>query len=69
MTPFEYGSWQGRASAFADMKYAGTTLSGGQPVNSSICVEGFDTAAFAVGSAEMAINLCEYFLGIAKDLD
>ncbi len=50
------------------MKYAGTTLSGGQPVNSSICVEGFDTAAFAVGSAEMAINLCEYFLGIAKDL-
>lgn len=59
VTPIEYGSWQGRASAFAITKFAGTPLEGGVPVNQSACVEGFDTAIYILGSADSAANLCE----------
>lgn len=62
ITPLEYGSWQGRASAFANTKFAGTSLNGGVPVNTNVCVEGFDSAAFTLGSVVTAINLCEHLV-------
>ncbi|KAI0689772.1 FabD/lysophospholipase-like protein [Cytidiella melzeri] len=55
LTPFEFGSWQGRVSAFAKTQYLGTNFSAGQPLNDT-CVQGFDNAAFMFGSADAAIN-------------
>ncbi|EIM88993.1 FabD/lysophospholipase-like protein [Stereum hirsutum FP-91666 SS1] len=57
LTPFEFGSWQGRAQAFIKTQYIGTTFANGQPVNDTTCVQGFDTAAFMVGSADAAMNI------------
>ncbi|KLO18926.1 FabD/lysophospholipase-like protein, partial [Schizopora paradoxa] len=57
ITPIEYGSWQGRASAFASTKFSGTALSSGAPLDSNRCVEGYDSAAFTLGSVVTAINL------------
>jgi len=57
ITPIEYGSWQGRASAFANTKFDGTSLIGGIPANVNICILGFDSAAFTLGSSVTAINL------------
>ena len=42
MTPFEFGAWQGSKS-FAPMKWIGTRLLNGQPVDNSSCVNGFGT--------------------------
>ncbi|KAI0093717.1 FabD/lysophospholipase-like protein [Irpex rosettiformis] len=54
-SPFEFGSWQGRGSAFVKTQFLGTNFSNSQPVNNT-CVQGFDSAAFMVGSADSAIN-------------
>ncbi|KAI0818516.1 FabD/lysophospholipase-like protein [Irpex lacteus] len=54
-TPFEVGSWQGRVSAFVKTQYLGTNFSHGAPLNNT-CVQGFDTAAFMLGSADSAMN-------------
>lgn len=40
-------------------QYIGTTFANGQPLNDT-CVQGFDTAAFMVGSADAAMNVCTY---------
>ncbi|KAI0698289.1 FabD/lysophospholipase-like protein [Cytidiella melzeri] len=55
LTPFEFGGWQGRLSAFVKTQYLGTNFSDGQPLNNT-CVQGFDNAAFMVGSGAAAMN-------------
>ena len=57
-TPFEFGSWTGRAKAFAALQYLGTNLTGGQPIASDRCVEGYDTALFVCGTCLSALNFC-----------
>jgi lysophospholipase len=57
LTPFEFGSWNGRVQAFADMQYLGTNLTGGQPAQ-NYCVQGYDVAAYLGGSSLSALNLC-----------
>jgi hypothetical protein len=58
-TPFEFGSWTGRVQAFAELDYLGTTLYGGDPVNTTLCVLGYDAATFLGGITTAAINFCE----------
>ncbi|KAE9400860.1 FabD/lysophospholipase-like protein [Gymnopus androsaceus JB14] len=53
-----FGSWQGRAQAFTPIQYIGVQYLNGQPINNT-CVNGFDTAAFVVGSADTAVNTCK----------
>lgn len=45
------------------MEYYGTNLSNSSPVNSSQCVNGFDSAAFLAGTSLSAVNLwlAEYY--------
>ncbi|KAG9011897.1 hypothetical protein FRB94_007333 [Tulasnella sp. JGI-2019a] len=50
--PFEFGSWTGRVKVFADLQYFGNA----SLVNSSICVEGYDSAVFVTGSVITGIN-------------
>ncbi|KAG9013268.1 hypothetical protein FRB93_000791 [Tulasnella sp. JGI-2019a] len=54
--PFEFGSWTGRVKAFADLQYFGSPLYNASPMNSSICVEGYDSAVFVTGSVVTGIN-------------
>lgn len=44
-TPYEFGSWDSPVGLFADIRYLGTTMMDGKPVNTSACVEGFDRVA------------------------
>ncbi|THH03849.1 hypothetical protein EW145_g5959 [Phellinidium pouzarii] len=48
-TPFEMGSFDPILAAFAPTKYLGST-------NSSVCVTGFDQAAFVVGTSSELFN-------------
>jgi lysophospholipase len=54
--PFEWGSWNGRASYFIDTKYIGTAMSDGRPINSSSCVVGFDNTGFQIGTSSAAAS-------------
>lgn len=56
VTPYEWGSWTGRAQAFAALPYLGTPLDDGRPA-ANFSVEGYDTAAFIGGTALSASNL------------
>ncbi|KAG8845364.1 hypothetical protein FRB96_002522 [Tulasnella sp. 330] len=57
LTPFEFGSWRGRVKAFLDIEYFGTPMSGGLPINASVCINGYDSAAFCAGAGFAAANL------------
>jgi lysophospholipase len=54
--PFEFGAWQGRASAFVPTQYLGTTMINGSAINNT-CVVGFDQTGFAMGTSSSAWNL------------
>jgi lysophospholipase len=49
--------------AFTPMEYYGTNYSNASPVNSSECVNGFDSAAYIAGTSLSAVNLwlAEYY--------
>lgn len=51
ISPIEFGSWQGRAQAFAPTSLLGTPLKAGVPVNESECVTGWDSSAWVLGAA------------------
>lgn len=55
MNPFEFGSFDPSLNTFTDIKYLGTNVSNGVPVD--LCVNGFDNSGFIVGSSSSLFNL------------
>jgi lysophospholipase len=56
--PLEFGAWQG-VSSFFPMKYLGTKMSDGQPVDQ--CMVGFDLASFVLGMCADTVNFCKSY--------
>lgn len=52
--PFEMGSFDSSVNTFTDIKYLGTSVSNGVP--NGTCVQGFDNAAFVVGTSLSLFN-------------
>ncbi|KAE9384036.1 FabD/lysophospholipase-like protein [Gymnopus androsaceus JB14] len=50
-----FGSWKGCANVFTPIQYIGAQYQNGQPINNT-CVNGFNTAAFILGLAELQTN-------------
>ncbi|KOG97352.1 lysophospholipase DI49_4094 [Saccharomyces eubayanus] len=55
-TPFEMGSWDPSLNAFTDVKYLGTKVSNGKPVNKDQCVSGYDNAGFIIATSASLFN-------------
>lgn len=61
-TPFEFGSWDSFLALFVDLRYFGTKMAKGEPVqrsprtNSSLCVKGYDNIAFITGTTSSLFN-------------
>lgn len=63
MTPFEFGSWDSFLNAFMNVKYLGTKLLNGVPMeqdktigNMSVCTSGYDTLAFLTATSSGLFN-------------
>ncbi|CCK70358.1 lysophospholipase family protein KNAG_0E00900 [Huiozyma naganishii CBS 8797] len=54
--PFEMGSWDPTVNSFTDVKYLGTNVSEGKPVNKGQCVAGFDNTGFIMGTSSTLFN-------------
>lgn len=54
--PFEMGSWDPTLNAFTDVKYLGTKVSNGEPVNKGQCVAGYDNTGFIMGTSSSLFN-------------
>lgn len=52
---YEMGSWDPSLYAFSDVKYLGTQVKNGEPVNGT-CVGGFDNAGFIMGTSSTLFN-------------
>lgn len=57
VNPFELGSWNPSIGAFTDVKYLGTDVSNGSPVNEGQCIAGFDNTGFIMGTSSDIFNL------------
>ncbi|EHN00925.1 Plb2p [Saccharomyces cerevisiae x Saccharomyces kudriavzevii VIN7] len=55
-TPFEMGSWDPSLNAFTDVKYLGTKVINGKPVNKDQCVSGYDNAGFVIATSASLFN-------------
>lgn len=55
--PFEMGSWDPTLNSFTDVKYLGTNVSNGKPIDAGQCVAGFDNAGFVLGTSATLFNL------------
>ncbi|CAD6638928.1 EM14S01-3B_G0022350.mRNA.1.CDS.1 [Saccharomyces cerevisiae] len=55
-TPFEMGSWDPSLNAFTDVKYLGTNVTNGKPVNKDECVSGYDNAGFVIATSASLFN-------------
>lgn len=53
--PFELGSWDPSLYAFTNVKYLGTEVSDGVPVDGK-CVGGYDNAGFVMGTSSALFN-------------
>lgn len=57
--PFEIGSWDPTLHAFSDVKYLGTKVSNGKPVNEGQCIAGFDNVGLIMGTSSDLFNMIE----------
>ncbi|PVH17725.1 uncharacterized protein CXQ87_000619 [Candidozyma duobushaemuli] len=64
ITPFEFGSWDSFLNAFTDIKFLGSNLSNGRPIqeslpnsNESTCTSGFDSLAFLTATSSGLFNI------------
>ncbi len=55
INPYELGSWDPSLKAFTNVKYLGTDVRKGIPVNGT-CVAGFDNAGFILGTSSTLFN-------------
>ncbi|CAN3358505.1 lysophospholipase 2 [Diutina catenulata] len=56
VNPFELGSWDPSLGYMSDVKYLGTQMHGGEPVDSESCVVKFDSAGFIMGTSSSLFN-------------
>ena len=56
MSPFEFGSWEPTINTFTNMKYLGTEVNNGSPVNAGECIAGFDNVDFLTSASTNVIN-------------
>lgn len=54
--PFEMGSWDYTLQSFTDVKYVGTNVSNGVPVEEGKCIAGYDNAGFVMGTSSSLFN-------------
>ncbi|CCK72421.1 uncharacterized protein KNAG_0K00530 [Huiozyma naganishii CBS 8797] len=54
--PFEFGTWDSSLRSFTDIKYLGTDVNNGAPVNDGQCVSGFDNVGFIMGTSSDVFN-------------
>lgn len=54
--PFEMGSWDPTVNSFTDVKYLGTNVSNGKPVNTGKCIAGFDNTGFIIATSSTLFN-------------
>ncbi|KAG7880337.1 hypothetical protein KL905_003006 [Ogataea polymorpha] len=54
ITPFEIGSWDPSLYTFADLKYIGTNITNGKPVDS--CIGGYDNTGYIFGTSSSLFN-------------
>ena len=54
--PFEMGSWDPTLNSFADVKYLGTNVSNGAPINKGKCIAGYDNTGFIMGTSSTLFN-------------
>lgn len=54
--PFEMGSWDPTLNAFTDVKYLGTNVSNGKPVEQGKCIAGYDNTGFIMGTSSTLFN-------------
>lgn len=54
--PYELGSWDPSLYQFVDLKYLGTKLDDGEPVNDGECIGGYDNAGFVMGTSSSLFN-------------
>lgn len=54
--PFEMGSWDPSLNAFTDVKYIGTNMSNGIPVDMDSCIVNYDNTAFVMGTSATLFN-------------
>lgn len=54
--PFEMGSWDPTLNSFTDVKYLGTNVTNGKPINSGKCIAGFDNTGFIMGTSSTLFN-------------
>lgn len=64
ITPFEFGSWDSFLNAFTDVKFLGSNLLNGRPIqetlpnlNESTCTSGFDSLAFLTATSSGLFNI------------
>lgn len=64
ITPFEFGSWDSFLNAFTDIKFLGSKLLNGRPIqetlpnlNESTCTSGFDSLAFLTATSSGLFNI------------
>lgn len=62
--PFEVGSWDPSLYQFMDLKYLGTDMDDGEPVD-DVCVGGYDNAGFVMGTSSSLFNQFILQLGTA----
>ncbi|CAN6667922.1 lysophospholipase 1 [Trichomonascus vanleenenianus] len=63
VTPFEIGSYDKNLYSFSDLRYLGTHMSNGIPVNDRECVVGFDDTGFIIGTSSSVFN--KFLLSLA----
>ncbi|CAI4036309.1 hypothetical protein SMKI_15G1480 [Saccharomyces mikatae IFO 1815] len=54
--PFEMGSWDPSLNSFTNVKYLGTNVSNGVPLERGKCTAGFDNAGFIMGTSSTLFN-------------
>ncbi|CCH61362.1 hypothetical protein TBLA_0E03080 [Henningerozyma blattae CBS 6284] len=54
--PFELGSWDPTLNSFTDVKYLGSNVDNGKPVDQGKCVGGYDNTGFMMGTSSSLFN-------------
>lgn len=58
--PFEFGSWDEGVSAFTPVKYLGSDLNNGEPVEEGKCITQYDNLGYVLGtSSDIFPAICE----------
>ncbi|RPB11045.1 lysophospholipase [Morchella conica CCBAS932] len=54
---FEFGSFDPTLYAFTQMRYLGSNVTNGTPVEDNVCIRGFDNVGFVMGTSSSLFNI------------